>query len=335
MLDEPTAPLSPLETQQLFDVLRRLRDDGKGIVYISHRLEEVLTIADRVTVLKDGQWVGTWPSERLTTAELVRHMVGRPIEDLFPRRRATPGDSPPLIEVRDLADPPRVSGVSLTIQPGEIVGLAGLEGHGQDEVLACLAGERSPGRGYLRIGGRDAAWGCPGQMKALGVGFVPEDRKTKGLILDRPTLWNVTLPSLKMLSRLGWVRGRDERAFAQQAAAAVQLRGSLDLPVRALSGGNQQKVVLAKWLATDVRVLLLNQPTRGVDVGAKAEIYSLLRDFANRGGAILVTSRELVELLGLCDRILVIREGRIVGHLPGTATEEEVMAAAASRGRNA
>jgi len=328
ILDEPTAPLSPLEAQQLFNVLRRLRAEGKAIVYISHRLEEILAIADRVTVLKDGELVGSWPVSGLTTDDLVRRMVGRPIEDLFPERHQILRSGEPILEIVDLVDPPRVLGVSLSIGPGEIVGLAGLEGHGQDEILACLAGERAPSRGQLRANGRPVPWGSTVRMLAHGIAFVPEDRKTKGLLLERSTLWNVTLPSLRYLSFLGWVRSQLERTFAEHAVQAVDVRGSLDAPVHALSGGNQQKVVLAKWLATRSRILLLNQPTRGVDVGAKAEIYALLRRFADGGGAVLLTSRELVELLGLCDRILVVRRGRIAAELPSTATEEEVMAVA-------
>lgn len=328
IFDEPTAPLSPLETERLFGVLRRLRAEGKAVVYISHRLEEVLAIADRVTVLKDGELVGTWAAAELTNDDLVRRMVGRPIEDLFPDRTPVAAAQPPLLELSGLVDPPRVLGASLAVRPGEIVGLAGLEGHGQDEVLACIAGERTPVRGRLRVNGRAVAWGSARRMLAHGIGFVPEDRKTKGLLLDRSTIWNVTLPSLRSLSLLGWVRSRAERAFAEHAVRMVEVRGSLDAPVHALSGGNQQKVVLAKWFASHARVLLLNQPTRGVDVGAKAEIYALLRRFADDGGAVLLTSRELVEILGLCDRILVMRRGRIAAELPSTATEEQVMAVA-------
>jgi ABC-type sugar transport system ATPase subunit len=330
MFDEPTAPLSPLETERLFHVLRRLREEGKAIVYISHRLEEVLAIADRVTVLKDGDLVGCWPATGLTIDDLIRRMVGRPIEDLFPEHDRSVPERAPLLEVTELVDPPRVLGVSFSVRPGEIVGLAGLEGHGQDEVLACLAGERSPVRGRLQVDGRSVAWGSPVRMFTHGIGFVPEDRKTKGLILERSTQWNVTLPSLRSLSVLGWLRTSAERAFAERAVRIVDVRGELDAPVQALSGGNQQKVVLAKWLATHSRILLLNQPTRGVDVGAKAEIYALLRSFADSGGAVLLTSRELVEILGLCDRVLVMRRGRVAGELPRTATEEQVMAVAAA-----
>lgn len=327
ILDEPSAALSPTEAHALFAVLRQLRAEGLAIVFISHRLEEVLELSDTVTVLKDGQVVGTWPTTQLTPQELIRRMVGRPIEDLFPPSQ-TLGESEPLLDLRGLIDPPRVTNVSFSLRPGEIVGIAGLEGHGQDEILACLAGERRPARGELRIDGTLVGWGNVRTMVARGIGFVPEDRKTKGLLLDQSAIRNIALPSLGSLSRLGWLRMEEERRLGREAAESVGVRGDLEQPVRSLSGGNQQKVVIAKWLATRLRVLLLNQPTRGVDVGAKGEIYALLRSFAERGGAALLTSRELTEVLGLCDRVFVVRNGRLVAEFARGATEEQVMAAA-------
>jgi ABC-type sugar transport system ATPase subunit len=328
ILDEPTAALSPAEAASLFVVLRALRSEGRAIVYISHRINEVLELSDSLTVLKDGELIGTWPTGQLTSAEVVSRMVGRPMEDLFPAAGQARQPSQPVLDLRGLVDPPRVAGLGIVLRPGEIVGIAGLEGHGQDEVLACLAGERRPERGELRVDGEVAPWGNVRAMIARGVGFVPEDRKTKGLLLEQSSIRNITLPSIGFLCRFGWVRTEDEQRLGREAAAAVGVRGAVDLPVESLSGGNQQKVVIAKWLAMRPRVLLLNQPTRGVDVGAKGEIYALLRAFAEAGGAVLLTSRELTEVLGLCDRVIVMRNGRIVAESGRGATEEAVMAAA-------
>jgi rhamnose transport system ATP-binding protein len=326
--DEPTAALSPAEAQSLFRVLRGLRAAGGAIVYISHRIAEVLDLADEVTVLKDGALVGTWPAGDLTADDLIRRMVGRPLEDLFPRTKPVPDSISPALSVSGLIDPPAVAGVELSIRAGEIVGIAGLEGHGQDEFLACLAGERTPVRGELRIGGRRVAWGDVRRTITAGVGFVPEDRKTKGLLLAESAVRNVSLPSLAAVSRLGFVSRSAEEAMGQDACRTVGVRGSVRGAVGSLSGGNQQKVVIAKWLARPLRVLLLNQPTRGVDVGAKSEIYALLRRFTDGGGAVLLTSRELPEILGLCDRVIVMRNGRIAAEFRRGANEEQVMAAA-------
>lgn len=327
ILDEPTAALAPKEVDRLFAVLRGLREEGHAIVYISHRLDEVLDLADEVTVLKDGRHVATRPVADVTAGEIVRLMVGRPIEDLFPPRLTAPaGDV--VLAVEGLSDPPNLHHVDLELRAGEIVGIAGLQGQGQDELLACLAGDRRPLRSQIRFLGRNVRWSDVRSMVQRGVGLVPDDRKTQGLLLDVASHRNAALPALPRLSRLGVVRRRAERAYGEAAARRVGVRGNLDLPVSSLSGGNQQKVVLAKWLALDARVLLLNQPTRGVDVGAKSEIYGVLRSFADAGGAVLMTSQELTEVLGLSDRVLVMRQGRLVSELPGGATEEAVMAAA-------
>ena len=328
ILDEPTAALSPEEAAHLFATLRGMRDAGCAVVYISHRIGEVLDLADEVTVLKDGRLVETRPATALSVPETVRLMVGRPVEALFPPRATEAARGTPLLAVGGLVDPPHVLGVDLALYPGEIVGVAGLEGHGQDQLLACLAGDRHPAGGRLEIGGRRTPWSGVGTMVRRGIGLVPEDRKTQGLLLDLSSRRNIALPALRSVSRRGWVRRRSEERLGEEGARAVGVRGDTGLPAASLSGGNQQKVVLAKWLAVGSRVLLLNQPTRGVDVGAKSEIYALLRAFAEGGGAALVTSRELTEILGLCDRVLVIRHGRFVAELPGGAAEEDVMAAA-------
>ncbi len=328
ILDEPTAALSPAESEALFGVIRDLRASGHAIIHISHRLAEVLALADRVSVLKDGQRVLTLPAADLSAGTLVRAMVGRPLDDLYPAPGDIPDDAAAALVVQGLIDPPMVRGADLTVGVGEIVGVAGLEGQGQDELLACLAGDRRPALGRAWIHGAPVSWGDVRHLADQGMGFVPDDRKARGLLLGESAVRNISLPSLGGLTRLGFVDRARELALGRRMASMLGVRGSIDGPVGTLSGGNQQKVVLAKWLARERRVLLLNQPTRGVDVGAKAEIYGLLREFAAAGGAVLITSRELPEILGLCDRVLVIRGGRIVAELPRGATEAAVMAAA-------
>jgi len=327
ILDEPTAALSPVESEALFGIIRRLRAEGRAIIHISHRLDEVLALADTISVLKDGERVLTAPAIGLSQAALVSAMVGRPLEDLYPPAAIEP-DAATALVVRGLIDPPMVRGADLDVGIGEIVGLAGLEGQGQDGILACLAGDRRPVHGSATIHGVPVAWGDVRRMVGQGMGFVPEDRKTRALLLDQSSIRNISLPWLHALSRFGFVDRVREAELGRRMADALGVRGAIERPVGMLSGGNQQKVVLAKWLARERRVLLLNQPTRGVDVGAKAEIYALLREFAAAGGAVLMTSRELPEILGLCDRVLVVRGGRVVAVLERGATEEAVMAAA-------
>ncbi len=327
IFDEPTAALSPSESEQLFAVIRRLAGQGRAIVYISHRLTEIESLADTVTVLKDGRRVTTRPAAQMSTDSMVRLMVGREQGALFPpRAAAAPG--PPVLGVSGLVDPPRLRGVHLEVRQGEMVGVFALEGHGQDELLACLAGDRRPVLGELSLFGRRRRWGDVRGVIAAGVGHVPEDRKAQGLLLDLDGVRNISLASLAALSRRGVVaRGREHR-IAREAADRAGVTGALENPVGTLSGGNQQKLVLARWLASGARVLLLNQPTRGVDVGSKAEIYALLRRWCDEGGAAIVVSREILELLGLCDRTLVMSHGRIAGTAPADATEDAVLAMA-------
>jgi ABC-type sugar transport system ATPase subunit len=327
IFDEPTAALAPAEAEHLFAVVRRLAAQGRAVVYISHRLGEVQELADRVTILKDGRRVDCRPAASLGVDEMVRLMVGREQSALFPPpRRGAPGEE--VLAVRGLVDPPRLRGIDLGLRRGELVGLFGLEGHGQDELLACLAGQRRPVLGQLEVLGRRRRWGDLRAVLAAGVGSVPEDRQGAGLLLDFDGVRNITIASLGTLARGGLLPAAEERRVARAAAARAGVVGDLDKPVATLSGGNQQKVVLARWLAAGVRILLLNQPTRGVDVGSKAEIYALLRGWCDDGGAALVSSREILELLGLCDRTLVLREGRLAGTAPPDAGEDDVLALA-------
>jgi len=328
ILDEPTAALPPADAEKLFTVLRELAAQGTAVIYISHRLDEIRALADDITVLKDGRQVATHPASELDTAEMIRLMVGRPIEDLFPPR-GKPSEETPVIEVSGLIDPPRLFDVSFVVRPGEIVDIYGLEGHGQDEILSAIAGARRPVGGSLKLGGRQIDWGSVPAMIARGIGFIPEDRKAEGLLLDLDGRANISLPILRRLAPNGWIGSVREKQVADDAAREAGVRGSLDAPVRALSGGNQQKVLLARWLAAGANVFLMNQPTRGVDVGSKSEIYSLVRkQCANEGKAAIVVAREITELQGFCDRILVMSRGRLVAECSPDDSEENILAAA-------
>lgn len=331
ILDEPTAALSPAEAEHLFTVMRTMTARGIAFVYISHRLAEIQEIADTVVVMKDGRHVTTRPRRGFTTNEMITLMVGREMADLF-LDRAEPVDRSrqPVVVVEDVVDPPKVRSASLTLWPGEIVGLYGLEGHGQDELLACLAGARKPAAGTLQVDGKPLPWPNVAQAARLGFGYVPEDRKAEGLLLEFSGTWNLTLPILRTsVARHGVVSTGAETLTALAAASRAGIKGDIGPAVSTLSGGNQQKVVLAKWIAADSRVLFLNQPTRGVDVGSKAEIYTLIRGLcAEHDVAALVVSREISELKGLCDRILVMSHGTLAAEFPVTASEEEILAGA-------
>ncbi|MGH9118358.1 MAG: sugar ABC transporter ATP-binding protein [Acidimicrobiales bacterium] len=328
ILDEPTAALSPEEAERMFAVLRRLAAAGTAILHISHRLSEVLAIADEITVLKDGTHVITRSAAELTMDEVTRLMVGREMGQFFPEK-PPPTPRREVLSVAGLMEPPRVNGVDLSLGTGEIVGVFGLEGHGQDELLACLAGDRAPVRGTLRVNGEQRPWTDVAGMIDYGVGYVPPDRRDLGLLLDLDTVRNITLPLVRTHARFGTTTSRREARMAAPAAEQAGVRGDIRKPVATLSGGNQQKVLLARWIAAGSRVLLLNQPTRGVDVGSKAEIYRVIRGQCREQHATaVVVSPEILELVGLCDRVLVMHAGRIVGEAAANATEEEVLAMA-------
>jgi ribose transport system ATP-binding protein len=330
ILDEPTAALPPADAEKLFEILESLKRDGAVVIYISHRLDEVKRIADTVSVLKDGKHVATERAEDLTIEWMIELMVGRVIDDLYPAAGPGPGRDVAL-SVENLVDPPYVYGVSLSARVGEIVGIYGLEGHGQDELLDCIAGSRSPVFGRISVGNTVIDSSHVATMISKGVGLVPEDRKTEGLILPMDGTRNITIPILRRISK-GWVVDRaQQEATATAAASEAGVHGDLASPVRSLSGGNQQKLLLSRWLAADSAIYLLNQPTRGVDVGSKSDIYTLIRSACSeRGKAALVVSREIQELKGFCDRILVMSNGRIVAeHDPGDS-EEQILTSAVS-----
>ena len=325
ILDEPSAVLDQGEVDNLFRVFRDLTAEGVAIVYISQRLEEIRQIGDRITVLKDGSTVATSLAvDQTPTSELITLMTGRSIEYVFPPRGVAASTSgEPVLEVTGLELPGVFSGVDLSVHAGEIVGLAGLVGAGRSEIIETLYGARRPSAGTVRVMGRDLRRGSvPAAVKA-GVGLCPEERKSQGLLLDQAVYRNITVSSLGRFSRLGMLDSRAERKRSAEVAESLDVRpAGVDRLVRLLSGGNQQKVVLARWLLRDCRVLLLDEPTRGVDVGARAEIYSLVRSLADSGVAVVVVSSEVEEVLGLSDRVLVVREGRVVHEGPAGEIDE-------------
>ena len=330
IMDEPTAALPSHEVDRLFAVVDRLRERGVAMMFVGHRLEEIFRISDRVTVLRDGRLVGSERTAALDKAAIVRMMVGRPLSDLYPASEAGVGDV--VLEVERLSGAGRFEDVSLTLRAGEIVGLAGLVGSGRTEVARALFGVERPSGGRILLDGRPVAFRSAAEALEHGVAYVSEDRRGQSLVLDFGILANATLPALGRISRAGFVRRSDELGLVERLLTDMRLRfRDYDQPVSTLSGGNQQKVVLAKWLATEPRVLILDEPTQGIDVQAKAEIHRIIVALAERGVAVLLISSELPELLGMCDRITVMREGRVVQELArADATQERIATAAAS-----
>jgi len=339
IMDEPTAALTEADVTRLFDVVRRLKRRGVGIVYISHRLDEIFAIADRVTVLRDGALVGACDVAETNAAELVQMMVGRRIDNLFPKMEAPIGA--PVLEARDLVRKPLTKGVSLTVKAGEIVGLAGLVGSGRSELAQTLFGMTPAESGEIRLNGEATRIESPGIARAKGIAYVPEDRGAQGLVRRMSVLHNFSLAALGTLSHAGFIDRTGERRMAEEGVRRFSVKtSSVDEIAGRLSGGNQQKIVLGKWLANNPRLLILDEPTRGIDVGAKAEIHRLMSQLAGEGVAILMISSELPEVLGMSDRVLVMREGRLVAEFAhAEATSEAVGAAmmggASSAGRAA
>ncbi len=323
-LDEPTSSLTDEEVNRLFALVRRLRDEGVAIIYVSHRIKEILRLCDRVAILRDGRLVAVEPAADLTEAKIVRLMVGRELSDVFQRRQAISDRE--VVRVSDLRSNWH-RGVSFYIRAGEVVGFAGLIGAGRTELAKVIFGELPKTGGRILIEGREETIRRPDDAIAKGIGFAPEDRKREGLVLIRSVLENASMAILHRLRRFHFVRRRLERAVVSGFVENLRVRTpSLDQEVGKLSGGNQQKVVLARWLAAKPKLLILDEPTRGIDVGAKAEIYRLIDQLANEGLAIMLISSELPEILGLSDRIYVMQNGRITGELSGPdATEEMVL----------
>jgi rhamnose transport system ATP-binding protein len=327
IMDEPTAALTEHDVERLFRIVRLLRSRGVGIVYISHRLEEVFLLADRVTVLRDGEFVATKPVAETDHHDLVQMMVGRRIEALFPKVDAPIGDI--LLELENVVRMPTTRGVSLKLRAGEILGIAGLVGSGRSELAEVVFGMTPAESGTIRVDGKPVRIESPSDAKHLGIAYVPEDRGRQGLVRPMPIFENVSLASLARVSKSTFINRGAERALAHASVEKFQIRASgIDQVVGKLSGGNQQKVGLSKWLATEPRILIMDEPTRGIDVGAKAEIHRLMGEFAKRGMAILMISSELPEVLGMSDRILVMRGGRIVAEVDRAEATQAGIAAA-------
>ncbi|MFF4574521.1 sugar ABC transporter ATP-binding protein [Streptomyces sp. NPDC001410] len=324
VMDEPSAALDPDEVDNLFRIVGDLTAEGVAVVYISHRLEEIRRIGDRVTVLKDGRAVaGGLPAKTTPTRDVVALMTGRNVEYVFPERPSGPVAEDPVLQVRGLAREGEFAPLDLDVRPGEIVGLAGLVGSGRSEILETVYGARKPTAGQVLVYGRPLRTGSVRAAVRAGLGLAPEERKAQALLMLESVTRNVSVSSLSRFSRAGWIDRRAERGAARAATRELSLRpDNPDVPVRTLSGGNQQKAVLARWLLRGCRVLLLDEPTRGVDVGARAELYAVVRRLADEGLAVLLVSSEVPEVLGLADRVLVLREGRVVHTAPACELDE-------------
>ncbi|WP_333815561.1 sugar ABC transporter ATP-binding protein [Tabrizicola sp.] len=315
IMDEPTSSLTAAETDRLLAVATALRDSGVALIFVTHRLSEIERIADRVTILRDGKHVADLDRPEIAAPAMIRHMIGRELKSVHLPPAAPPG--PPILTLSGLRTPRYPDrAVDLTLHRGEILGLAGLIGAGRTELAETIFGLTPALAGQVALEGRNVTLTSPRQAIAQGIYLVPEDRKRHGLILDFPITQNISLPGLHGLARKGLVDLRSEAALAERQKAALDLRAAdMSLAVSSLSGGNQQKVVLARWLALSPRVILFDEPTRGVDVGAKAEIYRLMRALSDRGVGVLMISSDMEEVIGVSDRVLVMHEGRIAGSL--------------------
>ncbi|MBA8916768.1 sugar ABC transporter ATP-binding protein [Bacillus aerius] len=325
IMDEPTAALTDREIEKLFQVIDSLKKEGVSIVYISHRMEEIFAICDRITIMRDGKTVDTKAIPDTNFHEVVKKMVGRELTDRYPERTPSTGDT--VLEVKQATRKGRFQDVSFSVKAGEIVGVAGLMGAGRTEMMRSLFGLDPLDQGEIWVHGKKAVIKKPSDAVKLGIGFITEDRKDEGLMLDASIRENIGLPNLDSFSPKGLIDKKNEQDFVDLLIKRLTIKtASSEISARSLSGGNQQKVVIAKWIGIQPKVLILDEPTRGVDVGAKREIYQLMNELTDRGVAILMVSSELPEVLGMSDRVLVIHEGTISGELSKTeATQERIM----------
>jgi ribose transport system ATP-binding protein len=324
IMDEPSAVLDSGEVENLFRVIRQLTADGVAVIYISHRLDEIRVIGDRVTVLKDGRTVAVGlPARSTPTSEVVRLMTGRNVEYAFPRSRGAAPDAPEILRVEGLGRRGEFSDVSFSVHSGEIIGLAGLVGSGRSEIVETVYGARKADAGRVTVDGKVLRRGSVSAAIRAGLGLAPEERKSQGLLMYEPVYRNVSVSSMGRFTRAGFISSGRELAEAARVTKDLDVRPSDPRRViRTLSGGNQQKVVLARWLLRGCRLLILDEPTRGVDVGARSEIYRLVRQLADSGVGVLMVSSEIPEVLGLSDRVLVVREGRVVHTGPASEIDE-------------
>ena len=331
IMDEPTAPLTTNETEHLFRLVRTLKNNGVTIIYISHKMSEVFELADRVTVLRDGKFIATVDAGKTDRKELIGLMVGRTLSESYPDKTAVSGDV--LLEVKNLKTPGFLKDVSFTIRKGEILGFGGLVGAGRTELAGAVFGVDPIESGEIFIDGNEVGITSPAQAIARGVGLIPEDRQRYGILAEMTVRENISYSSLESLCRMGIINRKNETEIASSYKDRLRIKTpGLEEKVKNLSGGNQQKVVLSKWLATRCRILLFDEPTRGIDVGAKQEIYELIKQLAEEGKAIMLISSEIPELIGMSDRILVMREGQVVGSLQkGEATQDAIVDLAAGQ----
>jgi ABC-type sugar transport system ATPase subunit len=328
IFDEPTSSLSGAETAEVFRIVRTLRERRMGVIYITHRLEELRAIGDRVTVLRDGRTVHTGPAAELATHRIIQLMVGREVSSIYARQALTPGEE--LLRVHNLHRKGKLNDVTFSLRAGEIVGLAGLVGAGRTELCRVLFGIDPIDSGRMWVRGREVQIRSPREAVRAGIALVTEDRQRTGLALRLPIHVNMTLPNLDKVSRYGFLRQVAEDQLVSGFIARLRIRASSGRQLAGrLSGGNQQKVVIAKWLMRQASVFLFDEPTRGIDVGAKVEVFEIMSELARQGAAVLMVSSEMAELLQVADRILVMRQGRFTGELPGGAKQEEIMRLAA------
>jgi len=332
IMDEPTSSLTEKETEILFKVMRSLKNQGITIIYISHRLDEVFDIADRITVLRDGQHVGTSFIQQIKPYEVIHKMVGRELGDMYPKKAITSNEL--VLKINNLCSGKKLHNISFELHKGEILGIAGLIGAGRTELARSIFGIDPINQGDIIVEGKKVFINSPKKAISLGLGFVPEDRKKQGLFLDMAVRGNITIGKLKALSILGFLRFRQLAFLAENFVKQLNIRTpSLGQRVQNLSGGNQQKVIIARWLTLNPKIFILDDPTRGIDVGTKAEIYALIDQLAEKGVGIIMISSELNEILGISDRILVMREGHIVGDFSRQeANQNAIMHCAASGG---
>jgi ribose transport system ATP-binding protein len=328
IFDEPTSSLSDAETQEVFRIVSTLRARNVGVIYITHRLEELRMIGDRVTVLRDGETVHSGPLADLSTNDIIRHMVGRELTSIYTRTPVPPGGE--LLRVQHLTREPVLKDISFSLRAGEIVGLAGLIGAGRTELCRALFGLDAIGSGVVTVSGQTVRIRTPRDAVRAGLALIPEDRQRTGLATALPISYNFTMASLNHVSSFGFLNHTAERRIAADYTARLRIRAASGKQLAGrLSGGNQQKVAIAKWLVGRARIFLFDEPTRGIDVGAKAEVFEMMDELARSGAAILMVSSEMSELLQVADRILVMRQGRISGEFAGRSTQEQIMRCAA------
>ena len=329
IMDEPTAALSAHEIEELYRIVERLKRDGRAVLFISHKFDEIFRVADRWTCLRDGEGVGEGLIAQTSERELVSLMVGRSVDQVFPKAEVAPGDT--VLEVADLSHPTEFDGVSFALRRGEILGLYGLVGAGRSEAMQCLFGLTRRSRGEVRIDGARVEIASPAQAVAAGLAYVPEDRQVQGAVLPFGVRENMTLAALDRFARAGVVSKPREREETRRLGARLAVKASSwEQPLAQLSGGNQQKVVIGKWLATKPRVLILDEPTKGIDIGSKAAVHAFMSELAREGLAVILVSSELPEVMGMADRILVMREGRIAARFERGRWSAEAIVRAAS-----